>query len=153
MILKWFKRKGGPLLNWKKTGGAETTLSEEKEDTNMRRLVKPCYIQLARLWPRMCGPAQHKVQEALTTSLHTLIYYHKLIFPGLNLLCTTEAAEISSLPVANFLDEGQGAACVNYPEMFGSLGMQPGLQVTQDCNLYAHLGHKHSDLGDHFSLG
>lgn len=48
-------------------------------------------------------------QEALTTFLYTLIHYHRQVFPGLNLLCTTEAAEASFLPVANFLAEAQGA--------------------------------------------
>lgn len=116
------------MLNWKKTRGAETTFSEQKEDTNRKRLVKPCYVQLFRLWPKICGPAQHNVQEALTTSLYTFTYYHKLIFPGLNLLCTTEAAEASFLPVANFLDEVQGAELHELSVMFVFLGIQPGLQ-------------------------
>lgn len=81
-----------------------------------------------------------KGQEALTTFPYTLIHYHSKIFPGLNLLCTTEAAEASFLPVANFLMKLRGLGCMNYTAMFGSSATQPDLQVMQGYNPYWHLG-------------
>lgn len=79
-------------------------------------------------------------------SLH-LIQYHKQIFPGLKVLCRTEAAEASFSPVANFLDEAQGAGVCELPSEVWLLGHparpsgDPGPQFP--CPPWD----RHSDLG------
>lgn len=64
-------------------------------------------------------------QEALTTFLYTFIHYHRQVFPGRNLLCTTE----SFLPVANFHAEAQGAGLgelFHNAWLFGHSARPPG---------------------------
>lgn len=88
-----------------------------------------------------------KGQEELTTFLYTLTHYHRQIFPGLNLPCTTEANEASFLPAV--LGGAQGAGLCELPCDLWLSGHPAGhSQLTRATFSVATV-----IWGNHFSLG